>query len=232
MYRAYYRPVSTTKPKSKPQVAQAAVSADVIWAAAAYAHRENGGEYLKEDQWRMNATPPYRAREANRVLMWRAIQDNTLLTGADYEFGRVVREWTQKDLMVKTLKGQLNDFDRALVTSAQRDHFLMSDRYEISIVCSRPRAYEDTRQMEEAMEGISREPLAAVGDRVDEPVTVVKCVFSQNYNVFFVTAVTESRHAVFFSYRERLNIGHQCHVRGTVKAHRENSTQLNRVRVL
>jgi hypothetical protein len=86
--------------------------------------------------------------------------------------------------------------------------------------------------MEEAMEGISREPLAPVGDRVDEPVTVVKCVFSQNYNVFFVTAVTESRHAVFFSYRERLNIGRQCHIRGTVKAHRENSTQLNRVRVL
>jgi hypothetical protein len=213
-------------------VAQAAVSADVVWAAAAYAHRINEGEYLKEDQWMMNATPPYRAREANRVLMWRAIQDNTLLTEADYEFGRVVREWTQKDLMVKTLKGQLNDFDTALVASAQRDHFLTSDRYEISIVCSRPRAYEDTRQMEEAMEGISREHLADIGAKVDERITVVKCVFSQNYNVFFVTAVTESRHAVFFSYRERLNIGHQCHIRGTVKAHRENSTQLNRVRIL
>ena len=232
MYRAYYRPVNTTKPRAKPQVAEAAVSADVVWAAAAYAHRENGGEYHKEEHWMMNATPPYRLHETNRTIMWRAIRDNTLLTEADYEFGRVVREWTQKDLMVKTLKGQLNDFDTALVASAQRDHFLMSDRYEISIVCSRPRAYEDTRQMEEAMEGISREPLAAVGDRVDEPVTVVKCVFSQNYNVFFVTAVTESRHAVFFSYRERLNIGRQCHIRGTVKAHRENSTQLNRVRVL
>jgi hypothetical protein len=100
------------------------------------------------------------------------------------------------------------------------------------LVCSRPRAYEDAQQLEQAMEGISHEPLAPVGDRVDERVTVAKSVYSQNYGVYFITAVTESRHAVFFSYRERLATGHQCRVRGTVKAHRENSTQLNRVRII
>jgi len=56
-------------------------------------------------------------------------------------------------------------------------------------------------------------------------------MYSQNFGVYFITAVTADRHAVFFSYRERLANGHQCRIRGTVKAHRENSTQLNRVRI-
>jgi hypothetical protein len=61
---------------------------------------------------------------------------------------------------------------------------------------------------------------------------VVKSVYSQNYGVYFITGVTASRQAVFFSFRERLAKGHQCRIRGTVKAHRENSTQLNRVRMV
>ena len=113
------------------------------------------------------------------------------------------------------------------------DDFITTvDRYEISLVCSRPRAYEDAQQLEQAMEGISREPLAPVGERVDETVTVAKSIYSQNYGVYFITAVTGSRHAVFFSYRERLPVGHQCRIRGTVKAHRDNFTQLNRVRMV
>lgn len=230
MYTTYYQPVNTHQPK-EPST-DIVLSAERVWASAAYAHRENEGEYHKEEQWMMNATPPYRLREANRTLMWRAIRDISLLTEADYEFGRVVRDWVRKDLMIKTLKGQLGEFDTGLLASAQMDEYLMSDRYEIALVCSRPKAYEDTRQIEEAMEGISREPLAPIGDKVTESVTVVKAVYSVNYNTFFITAVTQSRHAVFFAYRERLPIGHQCEIRGTVKSHRENSTQLNRVKVV
>jgi hypothetical protein len=209
------------------------VSAERVWAAAVYAHRENAGEYHKEEQWMMNATPPYRAHEANKTLMWRAIMDISLLTEADFEFARTVRDWTRKDLLIKTLKGALSEFDQALSQAAELDEFVLeSDRYEIALITSRPRAYEDGRLIEEAMTGIRLEPLDSVGAKVDETVTVVKSVWSQNYNVYFITAVTESRHAVFFSYRERLSNGHQCRVRGTVKAHRENSTQLNRVRIV
>jgi hypothetical protein len=67
---------------------------------------------------------------------------------------------------------------------------------------------------------------------VDVEITVVKSVYSQNFGVFFITAITTDRRAVFFSYRDRLANGHQCRIRGTVKAHRENSTQLNRVRMV
>ena len=86
--------------------------------------------------------------------------------------------------------------------------------------------------IEEAMTGIRREPMAPVGEKVTTEATVIKAVYSQNFNVYFITAITPDRYAVFFSYRERLAIGRKCQIRGTVKAHRENSTQLNRVKVL
>ena len=104
-------------------------------------------------------------------------------------------------------------------------------RYELALVPSQIKSYEEAVQLEAAMEGIRNEPVAPVGDKVDLEITVVKSVYSQNYGVYFITAVTPSKQAVFFSFRERLSNGHQCRIRGTVKAHRENSTQLNRVRV-
>jgi hypothetical protein len=57
-------------------------------------------------------------------------------------------------------------------------------------------------------------------------------VFSQQWNVFFVTGITSSDQVVFFSYREAIPAGTTIVAQGTVKAHRDNSTQLNRVKVV
>jgi len=240
MYRSYYQTLNlrsqVKRARSPRQESPKTVTAETVWAAAAYAHRVNGGEYFKEPRYKMEATGTYTnevAQQANRWHMWQAIEDESPITEADRELGRRVRDWAQKDLVVKTLKGTARDFDVTMGRVVEMDDFITTvDRYEISLVCSRPRAYEDAQQLEQAMEGISREPLAPVGERVDETVTVAKSIYSQNYGVYFITAVTGSRHAVFFSYRERLAVGHQCRIRGTVKAHRDNSTQLNRVRMV
>jgi len=60
---------------------------------------------------------------------------------------------------------------------------------------------------------------------------VIRVVYSTNYNVYFVTAKTDTNHMVFFSYRERLAVDSEIDFRGTVKAHRPDATQLNRVRL-
>jgi hypothetical protein len=164
--------------------------------------------------------------------MNQALRDEALITDSDRELGRRARDYVSKQILVKALKGTLSEFEQSLQRAVAMTEFdEWTSRVELAIVASQIRAYEQAVQLEAAMEGISTEPVAAVGAKVDTDVTVVKSVYSQNYGVYFITGVTADKRAVFFSYRERLANGHQCRIRGTVKAHRENSTQLNRVRI-
>jgi hypothetical protein len=207
-----------------------------VWAAAAHAHRINGGEYLREPEYLRDAEGmPTQdiVRRPNRMIITEALMDQSLITDSDRELGTRAQDWHGKNLMIRALKGTLSEFDQAIQRALTVEAFsLHRDRTDIAVIASQIRAYEQAVQLEAAMEGISREPLADIGAKVDTNITVVKSVYSQNYGVFFITAVTEDRRAVFFSYRERLSNGHQCRVRGTVKAHRENSTQLNRVKIV
>ena len=210
-------------------------SAETVWAAAAYAHRINDGEYRKENEYRIDENGHYThevVRGRNRDIMNQALRDETLITDADRDLGNRARDHVSKGILVKALKGTMSEFEQSLqraVAMAEFDEW--TSRMELAIVASQIRSYEQAVQLEAAMEGISSEPVAAVGEKVETDVTVVKSVYSQNFGVYFITAVTTDKRAVFFSYRERLANGHQCRVRGIVKAHRENSTQLNRVRI-
>ena len=107
-----------------------------------------------------------------------------------------------------------------------------ADRYEIALVTSQIRAWREGTRMEAVLEDVDRTPVAAVGERVQLDVTVVKAVYSTNYNVYFITAKTDHNQMVFFSYRERLPVGDRREIKGSVKAHRPDATQLNRVRVV
>jgi len=222
----------------KPRAVERPVawSAEMVWAAAAYAHRINGGEYLKDPQYAKDDEGLWLetiVRPRNRDVMKRALDDHSVITDQDRDLGARGRDWLSKSMMVKALKGSaLSEFEQGLqrvVSLTEFDEW--GCRYELALVASQIRAYEQAVQLEAAMEGISAEPIAAIGEKVDVEITVVKSVYSQNFGVFFITGITTDRRAVFFSYRDRLANGHQCRVRGTVKAHRENSTQLNRVRM-
>jgi len=210
-------------------------TAQTVWAAAATAHRINLGEYLREPVYQVDTTGLSNGvvlKQRNRTVMSEALKDTTLITDQDRELGDRARAYHGQNLTFRSLKGTLREFEVSLQRALALETFTGRDGLELALIASQIRAYEQAVQLEAAMEGISREPLADIGAKVDVSITVVKSVWSQNYNVFFVTAVTEDRHAVFFSYREQLGNGHQCRLRGTVKSHRENSTQLNRVRMV
>ncbi len=222
----------------RPQVPERPVAwtAETVWAAAAHAHRINGGEYLKDPEYAKDAEGLWLdtiVRPRNRDVMKRALDDDSVITDQDRDLGKRARDWLSKSIMMKILKkGPLSEFEQGLqraVTMTEFDEW--GCRYELALVASQIRAYEQAVQLEAAMEGISAEPIADIGAKVDVEITVVKSVYSQNFGVFFITGITTDRRAVFFSYRDRLANGHQCRIRGTVKAHRENSTQLNRVRI-
>lgn len=233
MYRTYYRPMTAQTRKPRQGNTDLVMSADRIWGAAAYADRENGGEYLKEDRWMANATPPFVEKQANKTLMRKAIMDNSFITGADIEVGQQARDYVRKILVIKGLKGSMSEFDQALSRVVEMDEFMTgADRYEIALVTSQIRAWREGTRIEAVMTDVDTTPLAEVGAKVAGHARVVKSVFSQNYNVYFVTAKTDTNQMVFFSYRERLAVDSEISFRGTVKAHRPDATQLNRVRLV
>jgi len=212
-------------------------TAETVWASAAYAHRINGGEYLKDPEYARDDQGLWTdrvLRPRNRDVMKQALDDDSVITEEDRDLGHRAQDWLSKAMMVKALKGTaLSEFEQGLQQAVGLTEFdEWGCRYELALVASQIRAYEQAVQLEAAMEGISAEPIADIGAKVDVEITVVKSVYSQNFGVFFITAITTDRRAVFFSYRDRLANGHQCRIRGTVKAHRENSTQLNRVRMV
>ena len=236
-YRTYYKPVTTTRTR-KPRQGQTdlVLGADRVWGAAAYADRLNDGEYRKEPEYRVREDGTYTTdivRQPNKTHMWAAIMDTSRITEADIDLGRQARDWVQKNLVIKGLRGGLSEFDQALSTVVQMDEFMTgADRYEIALVTSQIRAWREGTRMEAVMEDVIKTPVAAVGERVQLNVEVVKAVFSANYNVYFITAKTDGHQMVFFSYREKLPVGEFRTIKGHVKAHRPDATQLNRVRII
>ena len=238
MYPARYTvsaPVNNRRSRQAPE-RPVAWPAETVWAAAAHAHRINAGDYLKDPEYARDSDGLWTGnvlRLRNRDVMRRALGDETVITDADRDLGCRARDYIGKQILVKALKGTLSEFEQSLQRAVAMTEFEeWNCRVELAMVASQIRSYEQAVQLEAAMEGISREPVAAIGAKVDTEITVVKSVYSQNYGVYFITGVTADRHAVFFSYRDRLANGYQCRVRGTVKAHRERSTQLNRVRIV
>jgi hypothetical protein len=104
---------------------------------------------------------------------------------------------------------------------------------EIATIASQIRSYRTGVAHEQRMWGTDTSPVATVGAKVECQVEVVKSVYSSNYNTNYIRAVTvDTRKVVMFTYREGWDVGTVLTIRGTVKAHREDCTQLNRVRVL
>lgn len=232
----YYRAMTPKTRKPRQQPADVVISSDVVWGAAAYADRLNGGEYRKEPEYFVREDGTYTnqvMRESNKVYMWQAIRDTSIITVEDYHVGRRALDYVRKTLVIKGLKGNLSEFDQALSRAVEMEEFMTgADRYEIALVTSQIRAFREGTRMEAVLEDVVRTPVAAVGEKVQLNVQVIKAVFSANYNVYFITAKTDSHQMVFFSYREKLPVGEFRTIKGTVKAHRSDATQLNRVRIV
>ena len=100
------------KSRSLPQVGY---SVSDVWAAACAAQRINGG-YFKEPsyEWDEAANTSRLTRRRNRDVMMEFLQNPHQLLVDDVEAGEQVREFLQKDLTFRALKGQLTEFDSAV----------------------------------------------------------------------------------------------------------------------
>ena len=201
------------------------LNADDVWAAACMAHRLNQG-YIK-----VSEDAP--AGQTNRNLLTKFLADTTQITDEDREQGKLVRAFFQ-GYTFKILKGiKLSEFDNAAMLIANRD--MIDTNYDVAVLTSLPATYERGMKRQTVDQRIAFAKgglIGRVSEKVSVSIEVLKSFYSQQWNTNYITGITSDDQVLFFAFKQPLEVGKMYDLYGTVKAHRDNVTQLNRVKVL
>ena len=221
--------------RTAPPSPHSGYSVGDVWGAACHAQRMNGA-YIKEDEWELpseSATAVQLKRKSNRNIMMEALENLFMITDEDREAGAECLKFISNDMTFRALKNQLTDFDRSVmkITAVTDRFFPQSHRLELATVACLPNSHERALKRIAEQDRLNQTAgyIGAVGDKVTINVDIVRCVFSQKWNTYYATGITANNETVFFAIREPLNTGTTLSFRGTVKAHRDGQTQLNRV---
>jgi len=208
-----------------------------VWAAAVMATDANQG-YVKETHNMIDSNDAVIGqRVRNRDLMIQYLDNPALFTAEAVARGEAVLSQVRNDITFRALKGRLTDFDQAVskVLAVEDQFDTAKHRYELAIVASLPASAaraQKRNSVDERVKFATGGLIGKPGDKVNAQVEVLKSVYSQNYNCWFIQGITDKDQTVFFSYREGKDAGTWISIQGTVKAHRDRQTQLNRVKVL
>ena len=216
--------------KTRTQKVTVNYNADDVWSAACAAQRINGS-YIKLSV--ISESDPATTKLSNRMIVDQLLADLSSITDEDREQGVKVRAFYQA-YTFKILQGkQLSDFDNTAMLIANRE--VITGNYDVAVIASLPSCYERGVVRQSADQRINFATGGFIGkanDKVTASVEVLKSVFSMKWNTNYVTGITTDDQIVFFAYKEALDIGKVLNINGTIKAHRDNSTQLNRVKVI
>jgi hypothetical protein len=226
---------SAPAPRQRPRFAKRPtrvaldIPSSLAFAAACAAQRINA-EYIKVDHlWKEDEVK----KTANREIMEQLIAMPIAIRPEDYEQGVRVQEYFQA-LTFQIIKGRtLSDFQKKLLQIADSDR--VTGKYELAVIASMPSSYERGVKSDAVAEKLSLARggyLGNVGDKVTTGCSVMRSNYSQKWNVYFVTALTDDNQPVFFSYKQALPQGQRVTIAGTVKAQRDGQTQLNRVKII
>ena len=226
------------KPRTSAGGGHRGYSVSDVWSAACHAQRINGA-YIKQDEWELpseSATAVQLRRKSNRNIMMDALENPFMITDEDRVAGEQCLKFISNDMTFRALKNQLTDFDRSVmkITAVADRFFPQAHKLELATVACLPNSHQRALKRIAEQDRLNQTAgyIGAVGDKVTVNVDIVRCVFSQKWNTYYATAVTDKNETVFFAIREPLNTGTLLSVQGTVKAHRDGQTQLNRVRVI
>ncbi len=204
--------------------------ADIIWAASAAAYRINGNRYVKYVD-----LPADQSTMTNNSIAHSFLRDPAGLTEQDRIKGQEIRRY-YSSLTFKILSDSfVSGYDRLAMTIAQNE--TIQGAYHEAVILSLPASYEKAMRKDAAERKInfaSGGYLGKEGDKIECSGEVVKSLFSQKWGVFFISIVTDSDQAVFFSFKTDLSVGTKVGIKGTIKSLKSSPviTQLNRVRVL
>jgi hypothetical protein len=222
--------ITPYRSKARTQKVTVNYNADDVWSAACAAQRINGS-YIKFTM--ISESDPAVTKLSNRMIVEQLLADTFIITDQDREQGKKVRAFYQA-YTFKILQGkQLNDFDNTTMLIANRD--VITSTYDIAVIASLPSCYERGVVRQSADQRINFATGGFIGkanDKVTASIEVLKSIYSQKWMTNYVTGITSDDQVVFFAYKQALDIGKTLNITGTVKAHRDNSTQLNRVKII
>jgi hypothetical protein len=206
-----------------------------VFAAACAAYRING-EYLKNDDvtyyddgheysHKVN-------RLANKTLVHKFLKGELGMSLEDHEQGDKVMQYC-RGLTFKLLTDKrLSDFEQTMLAIVEKS--TTDSNYDIAVVASLPASYE--RSIARAEQNVRLREAAGcinaeVGSKVELDIEVVRCNYSNEWGVFYVTAITDGG-VVFFARNSAVDLGSKLHIKGKVKRHKEDRTQLSHVKVI
>lgn len=215
------------------QAPKISYSTDEVFAAACAAQRING-EYLKDDKI-LYDTDGYVLsvdKVANKKLTSQFLRGDFDINDEDRALGQEVRQYCNS-LTFKILQGKtLSDFEQTMLKIADKE--TVDSFYDIAVVSSLPASYERSKvRLEQSNRLRDHQGCLnqAEGTAVDLEIEVVRCNYSKNWNTYYVTAIVENA-VVFFAFRDQIEIGSKIRVKGKIKSHKEDRTQLSRVKVI
>ena len=243
-YQTYFTPANGYNPRygkrhhgTKASVKSFKYLVEDVWGAAVAAQRVNG-EYVKEDLYKVGEDGTHETvKKRNRDIMMDFLAVPGTIADEDRVTGQECRRFLQNDLTFRALKGQLSAFDASVskVVAVEEEFDTVQHRLELAVVACLPQSHQRAlvrQSIQDRVRSASGGYVGNVSDKVALDAEVVSSNWSNTYNIFWVTAITQDNQALFFSYKSQLNSGNQIRLAGTVKAHRDGKTQLNRVKVL
>lgn len=225
-------------PARRNTVLQTGHSVSDVWAAACAAQRVNGGYYKESTYlWDESTHVNKLDKRRNRDIMMEFLYNPDRLLVEDVEAGEQARDFLQNDLTFRALKGRLTEFDSATSKClAVTDQFYtVQHRYELAVIAALPnsaRRSQERENVEQRIQFATGGLFGNVGDKVTTNIEVISANYSQQYNIFWICGITDQDQPVTFSLKEKFEAGTQITVKGKIKAHRNNLTQLNYVKVL
>lgn len=224
---AWRNPYAYRKPVAKAHTPKINFTADDVWAAAYQAFVAQGNQYVKA------IAPGVPDHKTNRMIVESLLADTTQITEGSREQAKAIRDYF-KGYTFKLLQGKsLNDFNNTAMTIACKD--TISSNYDLAVVVSLPATYEKANKRDNIDRRInfaSGGYVGTIGDKVALNIEVVKALWSQKWNTWYLTGITGEDQVVFFAHKTNYDIGTHLTIQGAVKGTRDNSTQLNRVKVL
>lgn len=223
----YRNPYAYRKPVFREPKVAMNYKAEDVWAASWQAYVTNGNQYVKA------IAPGIAAHKTNRQIVEELLADTTQITQESRDASETMRRYFM-GLTFKMIEGKtLSPFMQGAYEAATKAE--IKSKLELGIIASLPATYEKSTKRDNVDRRINFARggyVGTIGDKVSLNIEVLKSLWSQKWNTWYITGITGEDQVVFFASKETFDIGTHLTITGAVKGTRDNSTQLNRVKVI
>lgn len=205
-----------------------------VLAAACLAQEMNSGyvKYNMPDREWVDENGNVVYKTTNRMLVLKYLEDVSQIGQTYYELAEKIKQY-YRGYTFKMLSGAyMTSFDRTVMTMLEEE--FTPEGYNLATLVSVPGSYLKSVARDTAEHRIKYTQgghVGQIGERHNLQCEVLRSFFSEKWNTHFITAITSSDQAIFFSYKQNIEVGTVLNIIGTVKGFRDNQTQLNRVKV-